>query len=113
MEDESYSVVIEGGSPWGFGIQGGLDFRSPLRVKMVSYLQCSNPTPLHTLRNMKWLLNNTGLLIMHVCTHVVVLAMCIIPCMCVCLHMFRTCRVSLGSVSTVHASPGAMLMHDR
>ncbi len=39
MEDESYLVVIEGGSPWGFGIQGGLDFRSPLRVKMVSNLQ--------------------------------------------------------------------------
>ena len=36
MEEEAYVVVIEGGSPWGFGIQGGQDFRSPLRVKMVS-----------------------------------------------------------------------------
>ena len=39
MEEEAYVVVIEGGSPWGFGIQGGQDFRSPLRVKMVSQYQ--------------------------------------------------------------------------
>ena len=33
---ESFSVSLEGGAPWGFSIQGGLDHRSPLRVGKVS-----------------------------------------------------------------------------
>ena len=33
-----FLVVMEGGSPWGFTLQGGVDFRSPLRVGRVSFL---------------------------------------------------------------------------
>ena len=31
-----FQVALEGGSPWGFTLQGGVDFRSPLRVGKVS-----------------------------------------------------------------------------
>ena len=34
--DNGYSVVVEGGRPWGFSLQGGLEFRAPLRVGKVS-----------------------------------------------------------------------------
>ena len=34
--DSSFSVVVEGGRPWGFSLQGGLEFRAPLRVGKVS-----------------------------------------------------------------------------
>lgn len=33
-----FLVAMEGGSPWGFTLQGGVDFRSPLRVGRVSFL---------------------------------------------------------------------------
>ena len=35
MEDQ-FTVNLEGGRPWGFTLQGGTDFRSPLRVGRVS-----------------------------------------------------------------------------
>ena len=35
-EDDSFSFVIEGGAPWGFRLQGGIEFRAPLRVAGVS-----------------------------------------------------------------------------
>lgn len=31
-ETESFTIVIEGGAPWGFRLQGGREFRSPLRI---------------------------------------------------------------------------------
>jgi len=31
-----FQVALEGGSAWGFTLQGGVDFRSPLRVGKVS-----------------------------------------------------------------------------
>jgi C-terminal processing protease CtpA/Prc len=34
--DNSFSVVVEGGRPWGFSLQGGLEFRAPLRVGKVT-----------------------------------------------------------------------------
>ena len=34
--DNGYSVMVEGGRPWGFSLQGGLEFRAPLRVGKVS-----------------------------------------------------------------------------
>ena len=34
--ENSFSVVVEGGRPWGFSLQGGLEFRAPLRVGKVS-----------------------------------------------------------------------------
>ena len=33
-----FLVVMEGGSPWGFTLQGGVDFRSPLQEGRVSFL---------------------------------------------------------------------------
>ena len=33
-----FLVAMEGGSPWGFTLQGGVDFRSPLQVGRVSFL---------------------------------------------------------------------------
>ena len=33
-----FLVAMEGGSPWGFTLRGGVDFRSPLRVGRVSFL---------------------------------------------------------------------------
>ena len=35
MEGE-FVVLLEGGSPWGFALQGGVDHRSPLRIGKVS-----------------------------------------------------------------------------
>lgn len=35
MDDRQYTVMLEGGRPWGFSLQGGLEFRSPLRVGKV------------------------------------------------------------------------------
>ena len=31
----SFTVVVEGGRPWGFTLQGGLEFRAPIRVGKV------------------------------------------------------------------------------
>ena len=31
-----FIVLMEGGGPWGFSLQGGTDFRSPLRISRVS-----------------------------------------------------------------------------
>ncbi|KAI6656682.1 Dual specificity phosphatase [Oopsacas minuta] len=36
MSEESRTVQLIGGSPWGFSIQGGADFRAPLKVTKVS-----------------------------------------------------------------------------
>ncbi|CAI8048263.1 PDZ and LIM domain protein 7 [Geodia barretti] len=36
MDESSFSVVVEGGRPWGFTLQGGLEFRAPLRVGKVT-----------------------------------------------------------------------------
>lgn len=33
-----FNVVIEGSRPWGFTLQGGVDFRSPLVVGKVSHV---------------------------------------------------------------------------
>lgn len=35
--ENSFSVVVEGGRPWGFTLQGGLEFRAPIRVGKVSW----------------------------------------------------------------------------
>lgn len=38
---EEYEVVLNGGAPWGFRLQGGKEFRAPLRIAKVSYpAQC-------------------------------------------------------------------------
>ena len=29
---EVYEVVLSGGAPWGFRLQGGKEFRAPLRI---------------------------------------------------------------------------------
>ena len=36
MDAGVFSVLMEGGRPWGFTLQGGLEFHSPLRVGRVS-----------------------------------------------------------------------------
>ena len=36
MSESERSVELSGGSPWGFSIQGGADFRAPLKVTKVS-----------------------------------------------------------------------------
>ena len=36
MSEQDRSVELRGGSPWGFSIQGGADFRAPLKVTKVS-----------------------------------------------------------------------------
>ena len=38
LMEGQFLVAMEGGSPWGFTLQGGVDFRSPLRVGRVSFL---------------------------------------------------------------------------
>ena len=35
---EQFTVELNGGSPWGFSLQGGVDHRSPLRVGRVSVI---------------------------------------------------------------------------
>jgi hypothetical protein len=32
----AYAVILEGGSPWGFRLSGGLDFNEPLKIGKVS-----------------------------------------------------------------------------
>ena len=32
---EVYEVVLTGGAPWGFRLQGGKEFRAPLRIAKV------------------------------------------------------------------------------
>jgi len=36
---EVYEVVLSGGAPWGFRLQGGKEFRAPLRIAKVSCLK--------------------------------------------------------------------------
>ena len=38
---EVYEVVLSGGAPWGFRLQGGREFRAPLRIAKVG---CHNMT---------------------------------------------------------------------
>ena len=33
---DHFVVTLEGGKPWGFTLQGGADFRSPLKIGKVS-----------------------------------------------------------------------------
>jgi len=33
---EVYKVLLSGGAPWGFRLQGGSEFRAPLRIAKVS-----------------------------------------------------------------------------
>ncbi|XP_015751642.1 PREDICTED: PDZ and LIM domain protein 7-like [Acropora digitifera] len=33
---EEYEVVLNGGAPWGFRLQGGKEFRAPLRIAKVT-----------------------------------------------------------------------------
>ena len=33
---EVFEVVLSGGAPWGFRLQGGKEFRAPLRIAKVS-----------------------------------------------------------------------------
>lgn len=35
-----YEVFLQGGSPWGFRLQGGKEFRKPLRISRVSQFFC-------------------------------------------------------------------------
>jgi hypothetical protein len=34
-----FTVSLEGGRPWGFTLQGGVDFRSPLKVGKVRHFE--------------------------------------------------------------------------
>lgn len=38
MADTKYTVVMKGGGPWGFRLQGGKDFGSPLAISKVRTL---------------------------------------------------------------------------
>lgn len=38
-------VVLEGGVPWGFRMQGGADVNTPLRVSRVSWVVFAYPNP--------------------------------------------------------------------
>lgn len=33
--NDEFTVVLEGGRPWGFTLSGGADFRSPLKIGKV------------------------------------------------------------------------------
>ena len=33
---DEFTVLLEGGRPWGFTLRGGADFRSPLKIGKVS-----------------------------------------------------------------------------
>lgn len=35
VDNHDFVVNLEGGGPWGFTLQGGADFRSPLKVGKV------------------------------------------------------------------------------
>ena len=41
MASETFEVSLHGGSPWGFRLQGGKEFRAPLLIAKVSK-QCLN-----------------------------------------------------------------------
>jgi len=34
-----FEVYLQGGSPWGFRLQGGKEFRLPLKISRVSFLK--------------------------------------------------------------------------
>lgn len=36
MDDQQFEVILDGGGPWGFRLQGGKDFGIPLNVSRVS-----------------------------------------------------------------------------
>lgn len=36
MASETFEVHLQGGSPWGFRLQGGKEFRAPLLIAKVS-----------------------------------------------------------------------------
>lgn len=36
MASETFEVQLQGGSPWGFRLQGGKEFRAPLLIAKVS-----------------------------------------------------------------------------
>lgn len=36
MASETFEVYLQGGSPWGFRLQGGKEFRAPLLIAKVS-----------------------------------------------------------------------------
>ena len=36
MTDHQFEVILDGGGPWGFRLQGGKDFGIPLNVSRVS-----------------------------------------------------------------------------
>lgn len=38
-EGDQFDIVLTGGAPWGFRLQGGREFRSPLQVAKVSDVQ--------------------------------------------------------------------------
>lgn len=37
MASETFEVFLKGGSPWGFRLQGGKEFRAPLLIAKVSW----------------------------------------------------------------------------
>ena len=38
---EAFEVVLAGGGPWGFRLQGGKEFRAPLKIaKVCAYAAC-------------------------------------------------------------------------
>jgi hypothetical protein len=37
MASETFEVSLHGGSPWGFRLQGGKEFRAPLLIAKVSW----------------------------------------------------------------------------
>ena len=40
LASEVYEVVLTGGAPWGFRLQGGKEFRAPLRIAKVCGVVC-------------------------------------------------------------------------
>ena len=37
MTEHQFEVILDGGGPWGFRLQGGKDFGIPLNVSRVSW----------------------------------------------------------------------------
>lgn len=51
-------VVMEGGHPWGFRIEGGAEIRGPLRINKVTFhfyfAPCNNPSDWCTVGGELW-----------------------------------------------------------
>ena len=47
LASEVYEVVLTGGAPWGFRLQGGKEFRAPLRIAKVCGVVCFAKNMLH------------------------------------------------------------------